>query len=66
MKVGLFVPCYINAVYPEVGVASYKLLKSLGVRSGGCLLQAPEKPGGGCGLSIGPDLLRTADGKCRV
>lgn len=31
MKVGLFIPCYINAVYPEVGVASYKLLKSLGV-----------------------------------
>ena len=26
MKVGLFIPCYINAVYPEVGVASYKLL----------------------------------------
>ena len=31
MKVGLFVPCYINAVYPQVGVASFKLLKSLGV-----------------------------------
>ena len=31
MKVGLFIPCYINAVYPEVGVAAYKLLKSLGV-----------------------------------
>ena len=31
MKVGLFIPCYINAVYPNVGVASYKLLKSLGV-----------------------------------
>ena len=31
MKVGLFIPCYINAVYPEVGVASYKLLKHLGV-----------------------------------
>ena len=31
MKVGLFIPCYINAVYPQVGVASYKLLKSLGV-----------------------------------
>lgn len=30
MKIGLFIPCYINAVYPEVGVASYKLLKSLG------------------------------------
>ena len=31
MKVGLFIPCYINAVYPEVGVASYKLLKHLGI-----------------------------------
>ena len=31
MKVGLFIPCYVNAVYPEVGVASYKLLKHLGV-----------------------------------
>ncbi|MEN9919718.1 MAG: hypothetical protein RL662_2154 [Bacteroidota bacterium] len=31
MKVGLFIPCYVNAIYPEVGVASYKLLKHLGV-----------------------------------
>lgn len=31
MKVGLFIPCYINAIYPSVGVASYKLLKSLKV-----------------------------------
>lgn len=31
MKVGLFIPCYVDVVYPEVGVASYKLLKSLGV-----------------------------------
>lgn len=31
MKVGLFIPCYINALYPNVGIASYKLLKSLGV-----------------------------------
>ena len=31
MKVGLFIPCYINAVYPEVGIASYKLLKNLGI-----------------------------------
>jgi L-lactate dehydrogenase complex protein LldE len=31
MKVGLFIPCYVNAIYPEVGVATYKLLKSLGV-----------------------------------
>lgn len=31
MKVGLFIPCYINAVYPNVGLASYKLLTSLGL-----------------------------------
>ncbi|MFV0522536.1 MAG: (Fe-S)-binding protein [Mangrovibacterium sp.] len=31
MKVGLFIPCYVNAVFPEVGVACYKLLDSLGV-----------------------------------
>lgn len=30
MKIGLFIPCYVNAIYPEVGVASYKLLKHLG------------------------------------
>ena len=46
MKIGLFIPCYINAVYPEVGVASYKLLKS--------------------GLSVRPDLLWPANGKCRI
>lgn len=31
MKVGLFIPCYINAIYPNVGVASYELLTSLGL-----------------------------------
>lgn len=31
MKVGLFIPCYINALYPDVGRASYDLLTSLGV-----------------------------------
>ena len=31
MKVGLFIPCYINAIYPQVGVASYKILSRLGV-----------------------------------
>ncbi|OAV65318.1 Lactate utilization protein A [Bacteroidales bacterium Barb6] len=31
MKVGLFIPCYINAVYPEAGVATYKLLDYFGV-----------------------------------
>lgn len=31
MKVGLFIPCYVDALYPQVGVASYKLLSALGV-----------------------------------
>ncbi|MBP1617544.1 MAG: Fe-S oxidoreductase [Bacteroidetes bacterium] len=31
MKVGLFIPCYVNAVFPEVGIASYKLLDHFGV-----------------------------------
>ena len=31
MKIGLFIPCYVDAVYPEVGVATYRLLKHLGV-----------------------------------
>lgn len=31
MQIGLFVPCYVDAVFPEVGVATYKLLKYLGV-----------------------------------
>lgn len=25
MKIGLFIPCYVDALYPEVGVATYKL-----------------------------------------
>lgn len=31
MKVGLFIPCYVDAVYPQVGVATYRLLTSLGL-----------------------------------
>ncbi|MDE7096288.1 MAG: (Fe-S)-binding protein, partial [Muribaculaceae bacterium] len=31
MKAGLFIPCYVDALYPEVGVSAYKLLRSLGV-----------------------------------
>lgn len=31
MKVGLFIPCYVDALYPEVGVSTYRLLKSLDV-----------------------------------
>ena len=31
MKIALFIPCYINALYPQVGEASYRLLRSLGL-----------------------------------
>lgn len=31
MKIGLFIPCYVDALYPEVGVATYKLLRHLGL-----------------------------------
>ena len=31
MKVGLFIPCYVDALNPHVGIATYKLLKQLGV-----------------------------------
>jgi L-lactate dehydrogenase complex protein LldE len=31
MKIGLFIPCYVDAVYPEVGMATYKLLRHLGI-----------------------------------
>ena len=31
MKVALFVPCYVDAFFPEVGIASLELLERLGV-----------------------------------
>ncbi len=31
MKIGLFIPCYVDALYPQVGIATYKLLKHLGL-----------------------------------
>lgn len=34
MRIGLFVPCYVDALYPEVGVATYKLLRHLGLDVG--------------------------------
>lgn len=30
MKVGLFIPCYVDQFYPKVGIASYELLQKLG------------------------------------
>jgi len=34
MKVGLFIPCYIDAIYPEVGIATLELLEKLGLDVG--------------------------------
>ena len=34
MKIGLFIPCYVDVVYPQVGIATYKLLKHLGLDVG--------------------------------
>jgi L-lactate dehydrogenase complex protein LldE len=31
MKISLFVPCYIDAFFPDVGVATLELLKRFGV-----------------------------------
>ncbi len=31
MKVGLFIPCYVDQFYPNAGIATYKLLVKLGV-----------------------------------
>lgn len=34
MKVGLFIPCYVDAFFPEIGVATLELLERLGVDVG--------------------------------
>lgn len=34
MKVGLFIPCYVDQFYPQVGIASLQLLEKLGVEVG--------------------------------
>jgi len=34
MRVGLFVPCYIDAFFPEVGIATLELLERLGIEVG--------------------------------
>ena len=31
MKIGLFVPCYVDALYPDVGVLTFKLLRHYGL-----------------------------------
>lgn len=39
MTIGLFIPCYIDQLYPQVGQATYTLLTRLGYR-----VEVPEKP----------------------
>ena len=51
MKVALFIPCYVDAFFPEVGIATLELLERLGCRGR---------------LSARPDLLRPADGQQRL
>jgi len=31
MEVGLFIPCYVNEFYPQVGIATFNILKKAGV-----------------------------------
>ena len=51
MKAGLFIPCYVDAFFPDVGIATLQLLERLGHRSG---------------LSARSNMLRSADGEQRV
>ena len=34
MKIGLFIPCYVDIVFPEVGIATLELLERLGLEVG--------------------------------
>lgn len=61
MKVGLFIPCYINQLYPKVGIATLELLEKLGVEV--------FYPSGQtcCGQSLGNSgYERDAKGACQV
>ena len=39
MRIGLFIPCYIDMIYPEVGVATLQLLERFGLNVGYPLTQ---------------------------
>ena len=30
MRIGLFIPCYIDAIFPKVGIATLELLEQIG------------------------------------
>jgi len=46
MRIGLFIPCYIDLIYPEVGIATLELLERFGLN---------------VGYPAQPNLLRAAD-----
>ena len=48
MRIGLFIPCFIDAFFPEVGIATLELLERFGHE-----VTYPRDP----------DLLRAADGR---
>lgn len=37
MRIGLFIPCYVDQFYPQVGVATYRLLQHFLATSGGTI-----------------------------
>lgn len=43
MRVGLFIPCYMDAFEPEVGIATLELLERLG-----CTVEYIVAPSGSC------------------
>ena len=49
MKVGLFIPCYVDAFFPEVGIATLELLERFGCSIefplSGYVLSAPYERG---------------------
>src|SRR4029077_20984962 len=47
MKVGLFIPCYIDAFFPEVGIATLELLERLR-----CSIEDPPQQTR-CGAPVG-------------
>ena len=51
MKVGLFIPCYVDAFFPEVGIATLEILERCGLD---------------VVVSARPDLLRAANGEQRL
>jgi L-lactate dehydrogenase complex protein LldE len=48
MRIGLFIPCFVDAFFPEVGIATLELLERFGHE----VIYPPR-----------PDLLWSADGR---